>query len=396
MERLDTNEKNERKKAMKILWLAAGLMAWTAGCGGKTKPGAPTAVKAVAGNGQATVSWTPPAGKLAVQSYLVTINYYVRSQHADLLSVPSQSSAVIPNLTNGTSYTFNVQAVDSSGTGPASDPSNAVVPAGTPDKPTQVSAVAGNGLAVVTFTAPALTGGVALISYEVTSSPEYRKATVKGNLATSAVVPGLTNGVSYTFTVVAANPVASGAPSDASNPVTPEASLSAPAIVLPSTLSNPTIPKGFTGKFMVTNHMLIQGGLPPLQSPPYDRWDEFYFVDCTNCSDGTHHANFEVPVVGTNASANHCPRYADWSVATAVYDQPFCYYADDQGIISADYISALPPGSYQIQLGFAMIQTAPGGPSSYDTPGPRVALIAAPGVSNVNSAYTVGKFTVTP
>ena len=280
MERLDTNEKNERKKAMKILWLAAGLMAWTAGCGGKTKPGAPTAVKAVAGNGQATVSWTPPAGKLAVQSYLVTINYYVRSQHADLLSVPSQSSAVIPNLTNGTSYTFNVQAVDSSGTGPASDPSNAVVPAGTPDKPTQVSAVAGNGLAVVTFTAPALTGGVALISYEVTSSPEYRKATVKGNLATSAVVPGLTNGVSYTFTVVAANPVASGAPSDASNPVTPEASLSAPAIVLPSTLSNPTIPKGFTGKFMVTNHMLIQGGLPPLQSPPYDRWDEFYFVDC--------------------------------------------------------------------------------------------------------------------
>jgi hypothetical protein len=93
-----------------------------------------------------------------------------------------------------------------------------------PGAPTGVSATAGNGSAVVSWTAPS-SGGSVITSYTVTpyiGSTAQAPVTVSGSPpATTATVTGLTNGTSYTFTVSAANAVGTGPASSPSNAVTP-------------------------------------------------------------------------------------------------------------------------------------------------------------------------------
>jgi uncharacterized protein YhjY with autotransporter beta-barrel domain len=95
---------------------------------------------------------------------------------------------------------------------------NAIVPG----KPNIGTATAGDTRASVTFTAPASTGGAPIIAsgYTVTANPGG--ATGTGS-SSPVIVTGLTNGVSYTFTVTATNSAGEGDASDASNSVTPAA-----------------------------------------------------------------------------------------------------------------------------------------------------------------------------
>jgi len=123
----------------------------------------------------------------------------------------------VTSLTNGTSYTFTVHATNAAGNGPESAPSNAVTPSTIPGKPTNVTAVAGNTQATVSFTAPS-DGGLPITGYTVTSNP----GSFTGTGASSPIdVIGLTNGTSYTFTLHATNANGDGPESDPSNPVTP-------------------------------------------------------------------------------------------------------------------------------------------------------------------------------
>lgn len=91
-----------------------------------------------------------------------------------------------------------------------------------PGAPNMFSAVPLNAAANVHFTAPANNGGIAITSYEATSSPGGFTGT---NVGSPIRVEGLTNGVAYTFTVKAINPVGASPASAASNSVTPLASL---------------------------------------------------------------------------------------------------------------------------------------------------------------------------
>ena len=91
-----------------------------------------------------------------------------------------------------------------------------------PDAPTIGTAVAGDGQASVTFTAPGSNGGSAITTYTATASPGGATGSCAGPAACTIVVTGLTNGTTYTFTVTATNAVGTSVASGATSAVTPK------------------------------------------------------------------------------------------------------------------------------------------------------------------------------
>ena len=91
-----------------------------------TGPGAPTVTSAdTLGDTGATINWDPPAddGGSPITSYIVISN---PASTNSPLTVGNVDTAEMTGLDHVTIYTFTVSAVNSVGTGPASDPSNAV------------------------------------------------------------------------------------------------------------------------------------------------------------------------------------------------------------------------------------------------------------------------------
>ncbi|MEK4993364.1 Ig-like domain-containing protein [Paenibacillus sp. FSL H7-0918] len=89
-----------------------------------TAPGIPTSVTATAENGQAIITFIPPVndGGSEIRGYIVTAN------PGGLTVTGTGSPLTISGLTNGTSYTFTVQAINKAGISEFSAESNAVVP----------------------------------------------------------------------------------------------------------------------------------------------------------------------------------------------------------------------------------------------------------------------------
>jgi len=101
-------------------------------------------------------------------------------------------------------------------------------PPGVPSAPIIFLAGAGDGQASVTWLTPESDGGSAILSYTVTASPGFFSCTTPNGSTNTCVVTGLTNGVSYTFTVTARNNLGDGPASAAFGPITPRPAPVAP------------------------------------------------------------------------------------------------------------------------------------------------------------------------
>ena len=89
-----------------------------------------------------------------------------------------------------------------------------------PQEPSQVLAVAGDTVAIVSFIEEN-DGGSAITGYVVTSYPAGGVDADSGTTALSHNMTGLTNGVDYYFTVVATNAIGNSLDSAPSNVVVP-------------------------------------------------------------------------------------------------------------------------------------------------------------------------------
>ena len=195
-----------------------------------TVPGAPTSVSATAGNAQATVSWSPPSsnGGSPITSYNIYVyNITLGGSPTEIMGVTSPTT--ITGLINGDEYDFQVSAVNTIGEGSQSAPSNMVIPSSVPDAPTNVTAVAGNAQATVSWIAPNNEGssitGYTIYIYNITTS------TAAGSVSASsspATINGFINGNQYDFTVSATNADGEGPQSLPSNIVTPSTTPGAP------------------------------------------------------------------------------------------------------------------------------------------------------------------------
>jgi hypothetical protein len=97
--------------------------------------------------------------------------------------------------------------VNSNGTGPASLPSGPIT-AGAPSSPRNPTAKAKTASALVGWTPPITNNGTSIVGYVVTpylGGIAALAPTAFSGSATSGLVPNLTTGKSYTFTVTASN-----------------------------------------------------------------------------------------------------------------------------------------------------------------------------------------------
>lgn len=377
------------------------------------QPGAPTIGTAIAGDTQASVTFTAPVntGGTSITGYTVTTN----PAHVPPVN-GAASPIVITGLTNGQGYTFTVTAENVAGSGPASVASNSVTPktiqtitfnqpgaqnfgttptliattdaigliptftsstpgvctitsgglltfvaAGSctinadqagnagylaatqvsrtftvnpvvPGVPTIGTATAGIAQATITFTAPAFSGGSMITGYSVTANPGGATATGAGSPIT---LSGLTNGVSYTFTVSATNIVGTGASSSASNAVVPNG---APTIIGTPALSiNQDTPYSFiptatdtagdTLTFSITNKptwATFEPATGALTGTPTNADIGITNGIVISVSDGTLSASlpaFSITVV----NVNDAPSISSVAITTATQDVAYSY-----------------------------------------------------------------------
>ena len=207
---------------------------------------APTGVSATTPtSGAATVSWTAPATNTGLAANNGRITGYqiiatpTTGPTAGTPLAPRTSNGTSINftgLTNGTTYTFQVRAVNAFGAGPLSAASAAVTPLGAPSAPAAPVATRGNASVSLVWSAPTSNGGSPITGYLVqvrNGTTVVRTDTLAGT-ATTATIGGLTNGVAYNFRVAAVSAIGTGAFSPSSNTVTPASVPNAPVIGTPT------------------------------------------------------------------------------------------------------------------------------------------------------------------
>jgi hypothetical protein len=206
-------------------------------------PGRPGLASATAGDGQATVAFTPSQADLNRGNPPATYTVTARAG-AGVTSGPgitatgTTSPITVTGLTNGITYTVTVYATNGAGSGPQSA-HMLVIPATVPSAPTNVTATnatppsATSGTVNLTVTPPA-DGGRPILNYTAVSSPGG--ITVTAGAGGGLQVTGLTIGTSYTFTVYATNAVGNGPASAPSNAVTPAPVPSPPQVPGAATL----------------------------------------------------------------------------------------------------------------------------------------------------------------
>jgi hypothetical protein len=167
------------------------------------KPGAPAVSAVNAGDSEASVVFTAgTSGGSTITNYEYSTNggssWVARSPAA------TSSPLVITGLTNGTSYSVRIRAVNSEGSGTASS-ATSITPIGTPEAPTITALTPGETNISIAFDANG-TGGAAISNYQYSLNGGSTWVTRSPVSTVSPLnITGLTAGTSYAVALRAIN-----------------------------------------------------------------------------------------------------------------------------------------------------------------------------------------------
>ena len=167
---------------------------------------APTNFRAMPRNMAVELNWTAPADG---GDPIVGYEYMLDNNGSWLPTGSTATSYTVANLTNGTSYAFQVRAVNSDGGGLASVSATATPTEFSMGAPTNLRATAGDMAVTLDWTAPASGSPITDYEYMLDSSGAWLST---GSTATSYTVANLTNEVSYTLALRGVNAGGVGAP----------------------------------------------------------------------------------------------------------------------------------------------------------------------------------------
>ena len=176
------------------------------------RPSAPTSVDAAYGNGEVTLTWTAPTSSGGSE---VTGYQYRYGETGGTMSAWTDVGLVLTitfsNLTNGTPYDFEVQALNAEGAGPAG--SDSATPATVPGVPTSFTASATHRSVTLSWGAPANNGGAQVSSYRIeflNSQNQWETITTRPASVTSYTHGSRTRSTEYQYRIHAINDAGEG------------------------------------------------------------------------------------------------------------------------------------------------------------------------------------------
>ena len=203
-----------------------------------TVPGAPTSLTATAsGTTAINLSWTAPAddGGASITGYRIDVSPNGTSSWTDLVANTGTTTTYShTGLSAGTTRHYRVSAINSAGTGAASNVDNATTATTVPGAPTSLTATAsGTSTIDLTWNAPSDDGGASISGYKIEVSSNggtswsNREANTN-NTTTTYAHTGLSAGTTRHYRVSAINSVGTGTASSTANATTDDAAPTEP------------------------------------------------------------------------------------------------------------------------------------------------------------------------
>jgi Fibronectin type III domain len=343
-----------------------------------TVPGAPTGLTATAGNGIATLSWSPPssAGSSPVDNYFIAAG--TSPSATDITDSVGGHTAAISGLTNGTTYYFRVYAQNAYGPGaPATVTVTPHGPGFVPGAPAGLKTSTGDGFIALSWSAPASTGGSPVTGYHVyagqNSQAVARQFTTAG---TSYRITDAENGSRYFIKVAAFNAAGEGPPT----PVTS-------VMPGPPTWQPPSGPSRPTGLTAQARHGAVVLSWSPPKGGLKDGDGYLIYIGTRSGHEG---AKPSIPHLIESVTSYTVAPLKD---GTRYYFQVALLNADNRVSARSAEVSAVPGASVGVPAGPSV--GVPAGPSVNATappsasPLPRVELPQDPASSSLPTGLVV-------
>ena len=176
-----------------------------------TFPNKPTITSLVGGDSTLTMNFTAPTdtGGNAITAYYYSLN------SGTYVSIGGITSPyIIPDLSNGVSYTVLLRAENAAGNSNASDPLSGI-PYTTPSTPDLTNIVSGNNTITVTLNSGVFNGGNAYTTYFYSTNNGGSYTSTSGNITNPyTITTNLINGTSYDVKFITQNAAGNSSPSN--------------------------------------------------------------------------------------------------------------------------------------------------------------------------------------